>query len=69
MLTLPKCDNTVKLVYKDHPSDLQNVVLMLRLSLYAGSILSNVESIPLGNVVFIISGAYIQVAFRAGLTL
>ncbi len=29
---------TVKLVYKDHPKDQQNVVLIYRWSLYAGSI-------------------------------
>ncbi len=29
---------TVKLVYKDHPRDQQNVVLIHRWSLYAGSI-------------------------------
>ena len=30
--------NTVKLVYKNHPRDQQNVVFIYRWSLYAGSI-------------------------------
>ncbi len=33
---------TVKLVYKDHPMDQQNVVLIHRWSLYAGSIMRKV---------------------------
>ena len=34
----PGGDNTAKLVYKDHPRDQQNVALIHRWSLYAGSI-------------------------------
>ena len=53
---------TVKLVYKDHPRDQQNIVLIHRWSLYTGSITWTVYTWGL-----LTCGLYKQVVFRAGL--
>ena len=54
--------STVKLVYKDHPRDQQNAVLIHRWSLYAGSATWKVH--PRGAAK---CGLYKQVVFKAGL--
>ncbi len=55
--------NTVKFVYKDHPRDQQNMVLIHRWSLYAGSIAWKLYSCGLVK-----RSLYKQVVFRPGLT-
>ncbi len=56
--------NTVKLIYKDHPIDQQNVFFIHKWSLYTGSITWKVY--PWGSVK---CGRCKQVVFRAGLTM
>ncbi len=59
----------MKLVYKDHPGDLHNVLIIDRWSLYAGSITWKVYPGDLYNVVFRVRWSlYIQVVFGPGLT-
>ncbi len=57
-----ECISSETCVYKDHPRDQQNVVLIHRWSLYAGSI--TWEVYPWGPVK---CGLYKQVVFRRGL--
>ncbi len=47
------CNSTVKLVYKDQHTDEENVVLIHRWSLYAGSIAWKIYTQGPANVVFI----------------
>ncbi len=58
---------TVKLVYKDHPRDQHNVVLLHRWSLYTGSITRKVYLCGPMKYGLYKHGLYIQVVFSAGL--
>ncbi len=61
--------DAVKLVYKDQSRDQQNVVLMHKWSLYAGSITMSIQLRTCEMRCLKAGGLYIQVVFRAGWTI